>query len=488
MPDHRKILQSSFEPNRRHENYGEALTKIRIRGIRSHVDTVIDIESPVTAFCGVNGSGKSTVLQLAAAAYQSHADARYYFSTFVLAGTLDQKSFQDDASVEFSYAAQSTGGAVTNRTLTVSRSGSAWSGYDRQPKRSVKYVGTAFYTPHSDRNPYFKSLVQDATFTSRLQTPFSELAAQWVSQILLCKYDVAQVNLMRKKFARSYTRIFSATREGGVGYSESNMGTGEARLYALVWMIENTPERSLLLIEEPEASLHPSAQYELGRYLADVAQRRRLQFLMTTHSEYLMLAIPEKSRIYLKRESNNIVPLPGVGVRQAISLMDNVAIPSLYILVEDDVAESIIVELLRLFDTDFLKTTRRVVAGDVYRIQQTMAVFKEQNMPICAVRDADKGHNLQLKIFKLFGTEPPEKEIFKSNAFRIYFRDEYKVDWSSVDVRNRDCDHHRWFEPLEQWCSLTRSELLAVAARHYLKDVSDTDKTTLVQQIRASTT
>lgn len=488
MADHRRTLQASFEPNRRHSHYGDVLVKIRIKGIRNHLDTLVEIESPITAFCGVNGTGKSTVLQLASAAYQPISGSRYYFSTFILAGTLDSRPFADNASVEFTYAEPpSPGGAIPTRTLTVSRSGSSWSGYDRQPNRRVVYVGTNFYTPHADRDDHFKSLVQDRTFTSRSAVPVSDRTAESVSRILLCKYNAAHVNSMRKKWSRTVTQLISAHREGGPQYSESNMGSGEARLYALVLNLESMPEKCLVLLEEPETSLHPSAQFELGKYLVDVAERRKLQLLVTTHSEYLLLALPQKSRVYLKREGNQIVPLPGIGVRQAVSMMDGLAVPSIYILVEDDVAESIVRELLRMHDADFLKTARIIVAGDAGRIQQTIDVFLDQKMPICAVRDGDKGADVRKHLLKLFGSEPPEKEIFKSVSFRSHFQDSLKVDLGNIDIENQQRDHHQWFDPLERQCVLPRPELLSLAARHYLNGINEADRVGLVEQIKAST-
>lgn len=488
MADHRKTLQATFEPNRRYTNYGDVVVKLRIKGIRNHVDTLLEIESPITAFCGVNGTGKSTVMQLAAAAYQSTGGSRYYFSTFILAGTLDHKAFEDTASVEFTYAEPpASSGAITSRTLTVSRSGSSWSGYDRQPQRKVVYLGTNFYTSHADRDDYFKSLVQDRTFVSRSQSLVTDAAAEWVSRILLCKYDAAHVNSMRKKWGRSVTQMVSAKREGGLQYSESNMGSGEARLYAMVLKLEAVPEKSLVLLEEPETSLHPSAQYELGKYLMHLAERRKLQILLTTHSEYLLLALPQKSRIYLKREGNHVVPLPGIGVRQAVSMMDDLAVPSIYILVEDDVSEAIVRELLRMHDADFLKTARIVITGDATRIQQTIEVFLEQKMPICAVRDGDKGADTKKHLLKLFGTEPPEKEIFKSSTFRSYFQNSLHVDLAGVELKNQQSDHHRWFDSVEQQCAFSRSELLSIAARQYLYDIGEAERSGLVEQIKAST-
>ena len=104
MADTLKELHATFLPAKRFESYGDAILRIHIKGFRNHANTLIDIESPITAFCGVNGTGKSTILQLAASAYKAPSGgSRYYVSNFILAGTLDTKPFTDTSSFDVSY-------------------------------------------------------------------------------------------------------------------------------------------------------------------------------------------------------------------------------------------------------------------------------------------------------------------------------------------------------------------------------------------------
>lgn len=487
MSDPRSELQATFIPARRYESYGDALVRMHIKGFRNHVSTIVDIESPVTALCGVNGSGKSTVLQLAASAYQSPTGSRYYVSTFILAGSLDTKPFLDDASVDFTYAAPTaTDGRISVRNLTLSRSGSAWSGYDRQPQRPVAFLGTGFYLPHVERDQVFKNLMSDTAFTSRSKSRLTDMVIERVSGILLCKYDAAHQHDMRKRYARHHTQVITAKRKNGLEYSEANMGSGEARLYALVTRIEGAPEKSLVLIEEPETALHPCAQFELGKYLVESAKRRKLQILMTTHSEYVLLALPQRSRIYLRRDEVGVTPIPGVGVRQAISMMDNLAIPSVYVIVEDDVAEAVVIELLRKHDADFLKTMRCVIGGDKNQIQCMMSVFEDQKIPVCAVRDADQGEDRKRHMFRLFGSRPPEVEIFASAVFRDRFAKDHGVSWDAADIANSKLDHHHWFDVLSPQTALKRAEILPLAARAYLAGINENERQSLVDQIKAS--
>lgn len=50
---------------------------------------------------------------------------------------------------------------------------------------------------------------------------------------------------------------------------------------------------STLLIEEPEANLHPSLQSKIAELLIDAASRFNIQFLLETHSEYLIYKFQE---------------------------------------------------------------------------------------------------------------------------------------------------------------------------------------------------
>jgi energy-coupling factor transporter ATP-binding protein EcfA2 len=57
----------------------------------------------------------------------------------------------------------------------------------------------------------------------------------------------------------------------------------------------------ILVIEEPESFLHPSAQAEFGRILQDLAEEFKVQVITTTHSPYLLSQERPDSNILLDR-------------------------------------------------------------------------------------------------------------------------------------------------------------------------------------------
>ena len=65
---------------------------------------------------------------------------------------------------------------------------------------------------------------------------------------------------------------------------------------------------TVLLIEEPEAHLHPQIQSKLIKYLQKVASlKRNLQIIVTTHSAVIASSVGVESIIYIKGKNNGIL-------------------------------------------------------------------------------------------------------------------------------------------------------------------------------------
>lgn len=60
----------------------------------------------------------------------------------------------------------------------------------------------------------------------------------------------------------------------------------------------------VVIIEEPESFLHPSAQADFGRFLQDIAYEFKVQVIVTTHSPYMLSKKGPESNILLKRKSH----------------------------------------------------------------------------------------------------------------------------------------------------------------------------------------
>jgi len=476
MSNPRNTLQAMFANACRYPNFGDVLMRIHIQGFRCHTNTVVEIDSPITAFCGLNGTGKSTILQIAAAAYTEET-ARYYIKDFLVVGTLDPNPFRNDASVEFKFWQEDR----SLKPLTLSRNASTqrWQGYARRPKRFVFFAGNGLYLPKVEQRDFLTRNAHKLVVESH--TPVSDKVKGWTSKVLSQSYDHIQSNTVQ--YSAREGKVISVDR-AGTRYSEAHMGYGEGRSQYLIATLELVPERSLVLIEEPETSLHPSAQYELGNYLVDVACRRRHQIFLTTHSEFILEALPSQSRTYLNRTTSGIVPIYGLTASQAKSLMAQGHVKALHVFVEDECAKSVLTEIIRRMDPDFLRCIAIYPAGNADTVAKIVRTLKDTGLHVAAVRDADQGDAPKENVFKLPGALPPERELWIDSHVKDHLQQAYNVNIVDFAASVTGIDHHHWFGRLADHVNQDKAVIIAEAARAYAKNIPETDASTLTTLLK----
>jgi energy-coupling factor transporter ATP-binding protein EcfA2 len=69
-------------------------------------------------------------------------------------------------------------------------------------------------------------------------------------------------------------------------------GFGSQQVLPIIVQLFASPRNSVVIIEEPEISLHPAAQVQLIRMFSDAVRMGR-QVILTTHSQYLVMAIQQ---------------------------------------------------------------------------------------------------------------------------------------------------------------------------------------------------
>lgn len=95
-------------------------------------------------------------------------------------------------------------------------------------------------------------------------------------------------------FKNPGTSIYVKTKQSS-RYSEANAGSGEVAVIQLVKGIEEAENNSLILLDEPEVSIHPGAQEKLKKYLLDVTKRKKLQIVISSHSPILLQDMPQEA-------------------------------------------------------------------------------------------------------------------------------------------------------------------------------------------------
>ena len=486
MPDPRETLQAMFGEANRHASFGEMLMGLEIRGFRGHPETILEVRSPITALCGVNGSGKSTIAELAAAAFQTPDSWNYNISTFFVVGPLDPEPFTPTASVRCKYAQAERG--VREITLSRDANRSRWRGYQRRARRPVAFITASIHVPRGDRRDF---VVRESARLTLGDSIALEIVREKAANVLGQPYELVESKIVNRHGAQA--EVLCAQRTG-VAYSEVHMGCGEGRVQALVRRLESMPRNSLIILEEPESALHQGAQYRLGRYLVDLCIRKRHQIILTTHSEHLLRALPQVSSAYLHPTPDGPQIIVGVPPAQAQSMLSEGQARALTVFVEDEVAKLVLSEIVRCGDPNFLGVMRVVVGGHRDEdggvrgsgkdaLRAAMATTRAAELPVAAVLDGDGQENPDDFVFKLPGTRAPERELLESARVADMIQAEYGAALDALLAEFANADEHQLMGLIAERLNVDESQLVGEMARTYAQSLGANAVDTLVGQL-----
>ena len=71
----------------------------------------------------------------------------------------------------------------------------------------------------------------------------------------------------------------------------TDVGFGVSQVLPVLVLCYYVPEGSILILEQPEAHLHPKVQSELADLLIEVVKNRGLQIILESHSEHLLIRL-----------------------------------------------------------------------------------------------------------------------------------------------------------------------------------------------------
>jgi predicted ATPase len=191
----------------------------------------------------------------------------------------------------------------------------------------------------------------------------------------------------------------SHTSQGGEIYSSFNAASGEESLINILADIFETPNDSLIMIDELEAGIHPNVQRRLSDIIQYISWHHKKQFIITTHSPTLLSAFPQKSRKFIDKSYNGDYEIiSAISVNAAFSKMDAQSYPLVQLYCEDTEAEFIIKNMLvKINQTkkNFDKLVNIIISGPIDQVKNDYLRHKK-NFPYmrlkigyCCVFDGD---------------------------------------------------------------------------------------------------
>lgn len=194
-------------------------------------------------------------------------------------------------------------------------------------------------------------------------------------------------------------RTIRFTTEGVEGgYSDAFAGSGESAAAFLVHSVLNAENGSILLLDEPETSLHPVAQSRMLEFICHYAVRKSLQVVISTHSIHLAEPLPREAVRVLRLGSDNRISISeAYTAKEALHEIADLP-PGKTVLVEDERAKTLVLARLRAASAAASSAIRvEVRPGGTSRIfSDILGYVAAGRSDLFVVMDGDHAPNIQL--------------------------------------------------------------------------------------------
>ena len=124
-------------------------------------------------------------------------------------------------------------------------------------------------------------------------------------------FNILELDVKLKGISKDSKNMPIFENSQGEEFDINELSSGEKQLFLRTLSIKMLePEDSIILIDEPELSLHPKWQQQIIKVYQNIGKNN--QIIVATHSPHILGSVPSKNIIILsKNEENKIVPITG---------------------------------------------------------------------------------------------------------------------------------------------------------------------------------
>lgn len=119
---------------------------------------------------------------------------------------------------------------------------------------------------------------------------FQEMVAYWLKQMgLIEEFKVEEIGSNSNRW-----QALVRTRKQSSQVLLTDVGFGISQVLPVVTLLQYVPEGSTVVLEQPEIHLHPLAQAALADVIIQAATHRKVQVILESHSEHLLLRLQRR--------------------------------------------------------------------------------------------------------------------------------------------------------------------------------------------------
>lgn len=280
-----------------------SISKITYSNLKGLGDGDVSFNGGITAICGANGVGKSTLLNAISSVVSSDRLRTVPLTNQKLEGSMLLGEFVD------------SGSSVTRKIDIVA------DGIQANPETidvESLWIDSAFDSPELIN--IFSGMTNINEFIeAEPSRQLTDVEKSLLSYIVGKEYENCEVFEIELEDIGLIP--YFKVRANEVEYGSEAMGLGEISIHHILWNLNRIKNNSIVLIEEPETYLAPRSQEALLDGIAKIAIEKRLWIILTTHSSNIIKNIPyEHIRILSRVDKNVQISIPGSNLESMYSL------------------------------------------------------------------------------------------------------------------------------------------------------------------------
>lgn len=351
----------------------KSISITKLKGLKKVAIDFGDDEHRITGIFGLNGCGKTTILHtimcLYRQTYRGMIAKEYVADTqmsryFKHVG--DQYWRDSEYKVKFMYEHQNADGSKQYIE-------------EEDPKTYKKYYseGRNGRRAHSEWSPRNRSKQERSVFFMPIHScmpDLEEITLKSPSVNTYAELPIQKSDAIRAAFSqimgRSYTCVnhvdtghlkhygYNVDADGNA-YHSLSMGAGEQRLLRILEVLYNAPQKSLIVIDEIDLTLHTAALRELFVIMRRLAKTNKLQIVFTSHRQEIMDFDNVNVRFIINTPTQTFCLSNPTA--QCYEQLTGVCKKSLRVFVEDDTSKYIVEQVL--MQHKLKRYTEIVIAG-----------------------------------------------------------------------------------------------------------------------------
>lgn len=440
------------------------INKVGFSNLKGFGSGSIDFEGGITAICGGNGVGKTTLLN-------------------AISSVLTCERAVHDKSIRNKLSGSSLIGEFVNGTTKFTRSVNlTYDSIDAEPEtvglESV-WIDSAYFAPQLV-SIFSEMSNLDEMLDAEEPIEATEEELEFLSYTVGKEYESCETYELELE-NYGVLPFFKVVSEG-IGYASQDMGLGELAVHFILWQLHRASKNSIVLMDEPETYLAVRSQESLLDVVAKISNEKKLWTILTTHSPSILKSIPVKHIRLLTRVGDTtqiVAPLDQYDYFLTLGITTQ---KSGVIFVEDRAAREYAKCWLGRFSSSLLHQFEIVDVQSKENILHQLSDFPNIGrwFKVFGLFDGDQRGEIDKKFNWCYsflpGSDPPElqlKKVAKQNRKKLAALTGRGLNRINIALANLDGkNYHDWLIEFPEHIGIGYDQLIS-----YLFDLSMADPT-----------